>query len=176
VQQPDEIFDVVDEADRIVGRATRSAVHADKLRHRAIHVFVFNEHGKLFIQKRSQSKDSYPGRYDSSASGHLNSGEDYDACAVRELAEELGLTIPPENLQKHFKIEGCPHTGREFVWVYSLQTSEVPRINPHEIQSGTFWSRAQIRASVASRPGEFAPSFLGVFQEFDRRELWPEAQ
>lgn len=170
----EEIFDVVDEADQIIGRATRSEVHARKLRHRAVHVFVFNEGGKLFIQKRSRNKDSFPGRRDSSASGHLSSGEDYDACAVRELSEELGLTIVADDLKKHFKIEACSETGWEVVWVYGLQTNEPLRINPQEIESGTFCTPGQIRATAAQHPDEFAPSFLRVFQEFERRGLLPE--
>ena len=173
MQDSDEIFDVVDEADEIIGQATRTEVHRRKLRHRAVHVFVFNADGHLFIQKRSRNKDSFPGRQDSSASGHLSSGEDYDACAVREIAEELGLTIVANDLKKHFKIEACLETGWEFVWVYSLQSGEPISINPEEIQSGAFFSPSQIQAAVADHPEEFAPSFLRVFQEFDQRGLLP---
>jgi isopentenyl-diphosphate delta-isomerase len=172
VPPPEEIFDVVDESDRIVGQATRAEVHARKLRHRAIHIFLFNERGDLFIQERAAGKDSFPGRYDSSTSGHLSNGEDYDTCAVRELREELGLTVSPDQLQKHFKVEACEQTGWEFVWAYSLRINEPPRINPHEIESGRFWSPAQIRTRLASHPSEFAPSFARIFEEFDRRGLW----
>ena len=66
----EEIFDVVDDRDQIIGTATRSDVHARKLRHRAVHVFLFNLKGELFIQKRAATKDSFPRCYDSSASGH----------------------------------------------------------------------------------------------------------
>lgn len=173
MQCPDEVFDVVDEADQIIGQATRLEVHARKLRHRAVHIFVFNEGGRLFIQKRSRNKDSFPGRRDSSASGHLSTGEDYDACAVRETGEELGLAIVAEDLEKHFKIEACLETGWEFVWVYSLQTGKPVCINPKEIQSGEFSSPSQIRARVMKHPDEFAPSFLRVFKEFDQRGLFP---
>jgi 16S rRNA (adenine1518-N6/adenine1519-N6)-dimethyltransferase len=62
-----EIFDVVDEADRVTGQASRHEVHTRKLRHRAVHIFVFNERGALFLQKRSRWKDMHPGRWDSSA-------------------------------------------------------------------------------------------------------------
>jgi isopentenyldiphosphate isomerase len=172
VQCSNEIFDVVDEADQIIGQATRSEVHARKLRHRAVHILLFNEAGELFIQKRSENKDTFPGRQDSSASGHLSSGETYDACAVRELAEELGIIVG--GLKRHFKIEACGQTGWEFVWVYSLQTNDPPRINPQEIGSGVFCSASQIRGKVAWHPDQFAPSFVRVFQEFDRRGLLPE--
>ena len=91
-QNPEELFDVVDAQDRVVGQAPRREVHAKQLRHRAVHVLVFDEKGAVFLQKRSMGKDSCPGTWDSSCSGHLDAGEDYDAAAVRELREEIGLT------------------------------------------------------------------------------------
>src|SRR5476651_2121401 len=110
-----EIFDVVDELDRVIGQAPRVEVHARKLRHRAVHILLFNPQGELYLQKRSATKDSFPLCYDSSASGHVDTGEDYAACAVRELREELGITGGP--LQPLFKLDASPETGQEFVWV-----------------------------------------------------------
>jgi predicted protein tyrosine phosphatase len=71
----EEIFDVVNERDEVVGQAPRSEVHRRKLNHRAVHVLVFNSRGELFLQKRSLKKDCFPGAWDSSASGHLDTGE-----------------------------------------------------------------------------------------------------
>lgn len=90
-QRQDEIFDIVNERDEVIGQRTRGDVHRLGLKHRAVHVLVVNAHGEIFLQKRSMQKDTFPGAWDSSASGHLDTGEDYDACAVRELWEELGL-------------------------------------------------------------------------------------
>jgi isopentenyl-diphosphate delta-isomerase type 1 len=171
----EEIFDVVDDRDQIVGTTTRSDVHARKLRHRAVHVFLFNLNGELFVQKRAATKDSFPRCYDSSASGHLNSGEDYDLCAKRELQEELGLILPAHRFLKHFKIEACEDTGWEFVWVYSVISDEQPRISLDELESGEFWTQQQCQSMLASYPGQFARSFPLVFKEFDRRRLWPAA-
>ena len=168
-----EILDVVDASDCVIGQAPREEVHVRRLRHRAVHVFLFNERGEVFVQKRAASKDTFPHRYDSSASGHLTSGEAYDACALRELREELDLTIVRSQLQKQFKIEACERTGGEFVWAYSVQTDEAPHVNPQEIESGAFWSLAEIRARLVTHPEEFAPGFAAVFEEFDRRKLWP---
>src|SRR3974390_1462923 len=113
---PEDIFDVVNERDEVIGRAPRKEVHARGLWHRAVHVLVFNARGEVFLQKRSMLKDTAKGQWDSSSSGHLDSGEDYDACAVRELGEEIGLfvTQPPRRL---FKIGASAETGWEFVWV-----------------------------------------------------------
>src|SRR5689334_24881313 len=98
----EEIFDVVNERDEVVDHKPRSEVHRLGLMHRAVHVMVFNRLGQVFLQKRSMSKDRQPGLWDSSASGHLDQGEAYDACAVRELREEIGLQLraAPQRLFK----------------------------------------------------------------------------
>src|SRR5437016_1786315 len=102
----EEIFDVVNERDEVICQKTRREVHRLGHKHRAVHVLVFNSRGEIFLQKRSTSKDTHPGVWDSSSSGHLDCGEDYDACAIRELREEVGLLIekPPQRL---FKIGAC---------------------------------------------------------------------
>jgi len=169
----EEIFDVVNERDEVIGQAPRSRVHRQGLKHRAVHVFLFDPSGRLFVQKRSAKKDTSPGLYDSSASGHVDSGEDYDACAVRELKEELGLDAPRERFQKLFKIDACRQTGWEFVWVYRLQGGDPPAINPDEIESGAFWEIGAVRDLVARRPEQCAASFCRIFQEADARGLLP---
>src|SRR5450432_1361726 len=106
----EEIFDVVNERDEVVGQAPRKEVHARGLWHRAVHVLVFNARGEVFLQKRSMLKDTARGKWDSSASGHLDSGEDYGACAMRELREEIGLCVSAP-LPKLFKIDARQETG-----------------------------------------------------------------
>ena len=88
----EEIFDIVNERDEVIGQAPRKQVHATGLWHRAVHVLVFNARGEVFLQKRSMLKDTARGKWDSSSSGHLDTGEDYDICAVREVREEVGVT------------------------------------------------------------------------------------
>jgi hypothetical protein len=88
-----ELLDVVDENDNVITVKTRGEIHAQGLMHRAVHILVFNSDGELFLQKRSLSKDEQPGKWDSSAAGHLDSGEDYHDCARREIAEEPVTSI-----------------------------------------------------------------------------------
>ena len=158
----EERIDIVNDRDRVIGQAPRAEAHARGLKHRAIHVLVFDVHGNLFVQKRADTKDTFPERYDSSASGHLDQGEDYDACAARELHEELGLSVAPRELRKLFKITACAQTGWEFVWVYRLQGDYQPRINPAELAAGAFWPVARIMGAVAANPETFTPSFIRV--------------
>jgi isopentenyl-diphosphate delta-isomerase type 1 len=168
-----EMFDVVDEHDRVVGRASRAEAHRRGLKHRAAHVLVFNGRGELFVQQRGAGKDTFPLCWDSSAAGHLESGEEYAACAARELREELGLEPAPGGLTPLFKIEACAETGWEFVWVYRAQWDGPVRINPAEIAGGRFMSCAEVQRLAAEQPAGCAPSFLRVCRELAGRGLWP---
>ncbi|PTX99616.1 NUDIX hydrolase [Verrucomicrobia bacterium LW23] len=154
----EDIFDVVDEQDRVVGQERRSVVHACGLRHRAVHILVFNASGHVFLQKRSASKDLHPLTWDSSSSGHVDSGEDYDTSAVREIAEELGVRAPAAELHRLFYLTACPETGNEFVWVYRWQCEGPFALCPREIVDGAFFPPAEVDAWLAARPGDFAPA------------------
>src|SRR5258708_15720815 len=131
----DEIFDVVNDRDEVIGQASRADVHRTGLKHRAVHVLIFNARGELFLQKRSLKKDNFPGVWGSSSSGHLDCGEAYDACALREVWEELGITLPnvPQRL---VKIDACAETGKEFVWVYETNHEGPFTLHPEEIEAG----------------------------------------
>jgi isopentenyl-diphosphate delta-isomerase type 1 len=162
----EEWFDVVNERDEVIHRATRREVHATGLWHRAVHVLVFNAQGRVLLQKRSMRKDLSPGLWDSSCSGHLDAGEDYDAAAVRELGEEIGIHFDPGDSlpARWFRLEACEPTGWEFVWVYGLHYDGPIRIDPEEIQYGEWVLPADVTARLLARPNEFCPSF---------RLLWP---
>ena len=89
----EEWFDVVDRNDTVIGRASREEVHQNGLLHRSAHLLVFDGSGRVLLQKRSEGKDRFPGRWDSSVSGHVDSGEGYDQCIVREAMEEIGIRL-----------------------------------------------------------------------------------
>ena len=165
-QRLDEIFDVVNERDEIIGQQTRGEVHRLGLRHRAVHVLVFNRRGEVFLQKRSMNKDTHPGAWDSSASGHLDQGEDYDACAVREVREEIGLELPapPTRL---FRIEACPETGQEFLWVYRCEAEGPFQLNPAEIEAGGWFAKEKVTCWMAERPQEFAGGLLLIWKRLN---------
>ena len=159
----EEIFDVVNERDEVIGHRPRSEVHRLGLRHRATHVLVFNARGQVFLQKRSQLKDRQPGLWDSSASGHLNCGEDYDACAVRELREEIGLCLsePPRRL---FKLPASVETDQEHVWIYRCEAEGPFQLQPEEIERGGWFSPEEVRRWMAERPRDFASALLLIWQ------------
>lgn len=163
----EEIFEVVDERDEVQGRLPRSEVHRRGLKHRAVHILVFNRAGQLFLQRRSLTKDCFPGVWDSSASGHLDVGESYDAGAVRELWEELSWRCE-RPLERLFKVAACEATGQEFVWVYRCEGEGPFRLQEEEIAEGGWFDSAAVTAWVDSRPGDFAPGFVLIWGEYLR--------
>ena len=163
----EEIFDVVNERDEVVGQAPRSEVHRRKLLHRAVHVLVFNARGQIFLQKRSLQKDCSPGLWDSSASGHLDRGEDYDACALREVREELGVRLagPPARV---FKVPACVETGHEFVWVYRAQHEGPFQLHPEEIETGAWFDPGTVSGWIPAKPEEFTGGLILIWRQWTR--------
>jgi isopentenyldiphosphate isomerase len=158
-----EIFDIVNERDEVVGQNTRREVHARGLWHRAVHVLVFNARGEVFLQKRSMKKDIAAGKWDSSASGHLDSGEDYDACAVREVREEIGLRLS-QTPQRLFKIDARQETGWEFCWIYRCESEGPFVLHPDEIESGDWFAPDEVTKWVNEKPQEFASAFVLIWK------------
>jgi len=158
----DEIFDVVNERDEVIDAKPRREVHRLGLLHRAAHVLVFNQRGQVFLQKRSMNKDRQPGLWDSSASGHLDRGEDYDACAVRELREEIGLQLkePPQRL---FKMAASAQTDQEHVWIYSCVAEGPFTLQLEEIECGGWFSPESVTKWMEDRPGDFASALLVIW-------------
>ena len=157
-----EIFDVVDEKDLPIRTASRHDVHTGNLLHRAVHIFVFNHKGELFLQKRSRWKDAHPSRWDSSAAGHVNAGDDYASTASREVEEELGVQAP---VQLIGKIDACENTGWEFVQLFRAE-HEGPFILPRaEIETGGFFPVEIIARWIAERPQDFATGFLECWRK-----------
>src|SRR5262249_13740503 len=124
-----ELVDGVDADDRVIGRATRAEIRAQKLRHRATYILVFNTRGQLFVHQRTATKDVYPSYYDVAVGGVVAAGESYDVGARRELAEELGITGPPPRPILAFQYEDADNRVNGRVYSYShdgpLQREEI---------------------------------------------------
>jgi len=155
-----ELFDVVDDENHVIGQASRHEVHTQKLKHRAVHILVFNKKGDLFLQKRSRWKDANPGRWDSSAAGHVTAGCEYAETAARELEEELGISAPLELIGTHPASRG---TGWEFVEVFRAEHNGPFTWPRAEIESGLFFPVELIDRWTAARPQDFSRSFLASF-------------
>jgi 16S rRNA (adenine1518-N6/adenine1519-N6)-dimethyltransferase len=158
-----ERFPVVDENDTVLYGAGRSEVHGNNLRHRAVHILIFNPAGEVYLQQRSRWKDRHPLQWDSSAAGHVGEAESYDETAVRELKEELGVSV---SLQKISKIPASERTGQEFIWVYRGEADGPFSLNRTEIETGAFFAQPIVDGWIAARPGNFAPGFIECWKVY----------
>jgi len=158
-----EIFDIVDHNDLVIGQATRREVHKNSWLHRSVHILVFNTQNNLFLQKRAWTKDENPGYWDSSASGHVCSGEDYLTSAHRELEEELGIS---GSLKPFLKFPASRETFWEHLQSYICISDATICINPQEITEGRFWDLEELKAEVQENPGIFTSSFHCIFHNY----------
>lgn len=156
-QGDDEILTVADADNKVIGSERRDVIHRDGLTHRAVHIFVLNKHGEIFLQKRSRLKDRCPGLWDSSAAGHVDAGEEYEACAIRELKEELDLT--GEAMQEVGKLGAHANTGWEHVRLYATLAEGKIRFPCVEIEYGQWFTMPQIDTWILAVPEDFAPGF-----------------
>jgi 16S rRNA (adenine1518-N6/adenine1519-N6)-dimethyltransferase len=158
-----EMFDVVDDQNNVLRQASRHEVHTQRLKHRAVHIFVLNQLGDLFLQRRSRWKDAHPLRWDSSAAGHLNASHGYDETAPRELLEELGIAAECSAIGD---IPASRATGWEFVRLYVAKHDGPFRLAPAEIDSGGFFTLDQLDRWTQARPQDFASGFLECYRFF----------
>lgn len=163
----DELVDVLDDAGRPVGRVTRRVMRARRLPHRAVYVMVFDAAGRLFVHQRTATKDVFPSRWDTTIGGVLGAGEDFDAGARRELAEELGVDAPLETL---FDVRFPADRPQVFGMAYRARHDGPFRLQPEEIVRGEFMTGPALEATLARE--RFCPDGLAVFRAF--RERFPE--
>ncbi|MDH5356132.1 MAG: NUDIX domain-containing protein [Gammaproteobacteria bacterium] len=165
-----ELLDVVDENDIVVGVKTRGEIHAKGLMHRAVHILVFNSADDLFIQKRSMNKDENPGQWDSSSAGHVDSGETYLQCAIRELKEELGVD-PKQALEHLFHVQPTLLNGFEHSAVYRCVHDGELKLQVEEIDEGAWYSNEQMDALVSDIDSNLTEILRLIWRRYRQLEL-----
>jgi isopentenyl-diphosphate delta-isomerase type 1 len=146
----DELLDLVDGQNRVIGVVRRGDCHGDPTRrHRAVHVFVVNARGDMLLQKRARTKRIQPGRWDTSVGGHVCHGETYEQAAVKEIEEELGICIGDARALtwRH------DHVWRSAVETEHVRTFMLAHEGPFsfqasEIEEGRFWSVRDIVSAM----------------------------
>ncbi|WP_419211783.1 NUDIX hydrolase [Maribacter sp. X9] len=97
----DELIDILTDNGEPTGtRAMKTEAHRKGLFHPTVHIWFYTSDGKILLQKRAENKDTHPGLWDVSVAGHIGAGENILDSALREIAEEIGLSISETALQK----------------------------------------------------------------------------
>ena len=152
-----ELFDVIDSKGNPAGQiVSREKAHAEGIPHRTAHIWIIRKkegRAQILLQKRSQNKDSFPGKFDTSSAGHIQAGDEPLESALRELREELGIHAVPEDLQfagkfpisfaKEFHGKMFRDEEIAFVYIYQepvntaelvLQTEEVEEVQWFDLE------------------------------------------
>ncbi len=156
-----EIVQIVDRDNREIDALPRHLMRSRGLIHRASYVLVFNDQKEIFVQKRTTTKDIYPGYWDVAAGGVVLASESYEQSASRELAEELGISgIPLTPLFDHYFEDA---TNRVWGRVFRC-THEGPfTLQPEEVEYGYFMTIQEILQSSRQEP--FTPDGILILQQ-----------
>jgi 8-oxo-dGTP pyrophosphatase MutT (NUDIX family) len=158
----DELLDVVDEQDRVVGRATRREVRRRRLLHRFSSVLCFDGAGRVYVHRRTDDKDVYPGMYDTAAGGVLAAGETYLEAARRELAEELGVVGPEPRFLFRHRYRGPENPSWSALFEVTWDGPVTPQAS--EIAWGAFLTLEELAVRLEQWP--FCPDGLEIFRRW----------
>ena len=156
----DEVVIIVDQENNEIGAVPRREMRDARLPHRATYILVFNSRGEIYLQKRTQTKDVFPGYYDVAAGGVVLTGESYEEGAVRELEEELGIRETPltELFDFYYEDEHIRLWGRAFSCVFDGELV----LQNEEIESGEYMKLEKVFRLAETEP--FTPDCLYVLQ------------
>ena len=156
-----EMVQIVDRDNRAIDVLPRHLMRSRDLIHRASYILVFNDQQEIFVQKRTMTKDIYPGYWDVAAGGVVLGDESYEHSASRELAEELGISgIHLTPLFDHyFEDAGNRVWGRVFRCVHEGPFT----LQLEEVEYGSFMSVPQILERSRQEP--FTPDGILILQQ-----------
>jgi 8-oxo-dGTP pyrophosphatase MutT (NUDIX family) len=158
----DELLDIVDEEDRVVGRAPRGEAYRRRLRHRCVFIRVRDPQGRIFVHRRTPEKLIFPSRYDMFVGGVVGAGERYDEAALREAEEELGVSGLPQPVPVlKFLYETPEHSW----WskVYEVECALPVNPQAEEVAWHTFLTDAELESRLPE--WEWVPDGLAAYHE-----------
>ncbi len=164
----DEIVDLVDENDEVIGRAQMQEVRARNLLRRGAAAIVRNSRGDIYIHRRADTKAAFPGWYDTVVAGSVMSGESYEQAIRRELAEEIGI----DGVQPTFLFKSRYRATDVNWWtcVFEVVWNQPIQHHGEEVAWGGFMPEPDLVAKLAEWP--FVPGGVQAFQRYlDQRGL-----
>lgn len=166
---PEELFDLIDENDRVVGQEMRSVVHQRGLWHRGAHLLLFDRDGRLLVQQRSGKKTQSPLTLDCSVSEHVKAGEEYYDAAIRGLSEELGVEgVEIQPLVK-FKMNYGPNDNEISMIFKGIVDPDRVRFDPEEIERVDTYTIEELGTLLEQKPGIFSYWFEQILLWFMQR-------
>ncbi len=148
---------LVDEGNRAIGCAGKTAAHRAGLLHRAFSIFVVDDRGRILLQRRSPEKYHSGGLWANSCCGHPRPGERTLAAARRRLGEELGLASALSfGFFARYRTDfGNGMRENEFVYVYFGRLAEEPRPDPAEVAEILLLPCDEIGRRIGKDPSSF---------------------
>ena len=128
-----------------------------------VHVCVMNDRRELLIQRRQVTKDRYPGCWDLSAGGFVQSGETSQEAALRELREEVGLSVSPDAL-RFLLTEPFSYVLDDFYLARCSLPLSAFTMQPEEVSELKWAARAEVEAMIAD--GRFVDYTLSCIRQF----------
>ena len=154
MQEEEELVDIVDENNQVIGKSSRSEVHKKGNIHRALSVLILNSKGQILLQKRSKNKSVHPMSWDISTSEHVLAGESYEDAGVRSVVEELGVEIVIKKVteeklqQRKYQFKDQIILENEIVLMLVGNNEGPFKIDPNEVYSVEFFSVEEIEEMI----------------------------
>jgi isopentenyldiphosphate isomerase len=162
----DEVLDIVDEHDRVIGQAPRGEAYRGRLRHRAVFVMARDPRGRLFVHRRTAEKLVFPAMYDMFVGGVVGAGESYDDAALREAEEELGVG----GLPRPAPLFGFLYESPEHTWwcrVYEVGCPVEVRPQAEEVAWHAFLTDEEVERRLPE--WDWVPDGLAAYERWRAR-------
>jgi isopentenyl-diphosphate delta-isomerase type 1 len=165
----DELLDIVDDNDLVIGQELRTVVHQRGLQHRGVHIFLVTPDNKLVVQQRGRQRDTSPLALDCSVSEHVKAGEAYRKAAIRGLAEEMGIQAANIHVLIKFKMDYGPN-DREICQLYEgrVDPSRV-RFDPVEVERIAFYSLNELEDLIRNGQVAFSGWFVQLLRWYQEK-------
>jgi len=145
---PDELIDIVNNNDIVIGQELRSIAHRHGLQHRGVHVLLVTPEGRLFVQQRGKHQETFPLALDCSVSEHVKAGESYWQAAERGLQEELGISdVQLKSLIK-FKMEYGPNDFEICILYEGRADPKLIHFDPLEVENVTSYRMDELEELI----------------------------
>jgi len=156
----DELLDVVNDEDIVIGQEMRSTAHQLGLQHRGVHVFLFTQDGKMLVQKRSADHAASPSMLDCSVSEHVKAGESYLDAAIRGLKEEMGMDEIEVKALIRFRMNYGVNDNEISTLYEGVVEPDKVRFDPIEIEEVNYYSVDELQEMIKAGDVKFCGWFV----------------